>query len=198
MKNWISVFISLAFLLSAPLSHAQSDLSPNCTTTEKIHYSKTARIPTTLGYEQAREAILVALGQVDIDVSWARDTFAGRWFFEYEDDFALYAGYSVRSHYLQVAILIDADKVTSIVCDSRNLDQKPKSIHRKVPGWKGTLDDNIRIALGQAAEYYRDHPTNEQEDGMATQLENLNSLRRSGVLTDEEYRELRQRVIDKQ
>ena len=84
------------------------------------------------------------------------------------------------------------------MCDSRNLKQRSRYIHRKVPGWKGTLDDNIRIALGQAAEYYRNHPTNEQEEEMEKQLENLDSLRRSGVLTDEEYREMRQRVIDKQ
>lgn len=159
----ITLLTCLAFLFSVPLM-AQSNFPPSCTTTEKIRFARTARIPPTLSRELTREAILVALGYADIDVSWARDTFAGQWFFEFEDEFALYGGYSVRSHYLQVAILMDEGKVTSIVCDSRNLKQKPKSIHRKVPNWKGTLDDNIRIALGQAAEYYRNHPTNEQEE----------------------------------
>ena len=151
-----------------------------------------------MGHDQVREAILVALGYADVDVSWARDTFKGQWHYEIEDEYALYAGYSIRTHYLQVAILIDEDKVTSIVCDSRNLKQKSRSIHRKVPVWKGTLDDNIRLALGQAAEYYRKHPANEQVDDMAEELEKLSSLRRSGILTDEEYRTLRQRVIDSQ
>jgi hypothetical protein len=198
MKKEFAVFMSLAFLFAMPLSYAQDLIPPSCTTTEKIHFARSARIPPELNSERVREAVLVALGYADVDVSWARDTFAGQWFFEFQDEFAIYAGYSVRSHYLQVAVLIEQDKVTSIVCDSRNLKQSAKSIHRKVPGWKGTLDDNIRIALGQAAEYYRRQPTNEKDEAMATQLENLNSLRRSGVLTNEEYENLRQRVIDQE
>jgi len=194
----ISVLIGFVILCNAPQSYAQTVYPPDCTATAKVHFARAARIPPNLPPEKVHEAILVALGYADVNASWARSTFAGQWFFEYQDEFALYAGYSARNHYLQIAILVGEDKVTSIVCDSRNLDQKPRSIHRKVPGWKGTLDDNIRIALGQAAEYYRRHPINEQEEEMATQLENLNSLRRSGVLTNEEHKELRQRIIDKQ
>jgi len=185
-------------LLLAQISYAQDVIPPDCTTTEKIHFSRTAKIPSALNGEQAREAVLVALGYADVDASWARDTFDGQWFFEFQDEYAIYAGYSVRSHYLQVAVMIDDEKITTIVCDSRNLKQSEKKIHKKVPGWKGTLDDNIRIALGQASEYYRLHPINAQEADMVSALENLESLHRTGVLTDQEYKQLRQRVIDKQ
>jgi hypothetical protein len=189
--------LSLVCLILVQTSYAQDVIPPDCTTTEKIHFSRTTRIPSALSGEQAREAILVALGYADVDASWARDTFDGQWFFEFQDEYAIYAGYSVRSHYLQVAVMLDGEKVNSIVCDSRNLKQSEKKIHRKVPGWKGTLDDNIRIAFGQAAEYYRNHPTSSQEGEMAAELENLDSLRRSGVLTDEEYKTLRQLVFDR-
>ena len=196
MTNRFAYFLGLTLLFLAPFGHAQSQIPPDCTTTEKIHFARTARVPQILSDDQVREVVLVALGYADVDASWVRNTFTGQWFFEFEDEFAMYAGFSVRSHYLQVAITLEDGKLTSVVCDSRNLKQKAGSIHRKVPGWKGTLDDNIRVALGQAAEYYRKNPVNSEEEAMAKELENLESLHRSGVLTDEEYTKLRQRVID--
>lgn len=197
MNKHIPVLIGLVLCCSSLPSYSQSDFPPTCTTTEKIHFPISARIPPNLSREQTREAVLVALGYADVNVSWARDFFSGQWFFELEDDYAIYAGYSVRSYYLQIAVLLDDSVVTTIVCDSRNLDQSARKIHRKVPVWKGTLDDNIRLALGQAAEYYRRHDQNEGAIDMAKELENLESLRRSGVLTDDEYETLRQRVIDR-
>jgi len=198
MKIMLLATASIALLLSSMTSNAQISLPPDCTTSEKIQYSRSSRIPPVLSREQAREAVLVALGYSDLQVSWAKDTFSGQWFFEFEDEFAMYAGYAVRNHYLQVAIFLEEDRLTTIVCDSRNLKQKSYSIHRKVPGWKGTLDDNLRLALGQASEYFRAQSEEDVAAEIATQLDNLESLRRSGVLTDEEYRELRSRIIDEQ
>lgn len=189
-----SIGCVLLFLLVT--NSALGDVPATCTTSERIQFTTNFNIPPSLDSEQAREAVLVALGSADVDASWARDTFAGQWFYEYEDEDALYAGYSVRSHYLRVAVMLGDSEVTTIVCDSRNLKQTEKKIHRKVPGWKGTLDDNIRLALGQAADYYRNHPVDEEEDELAAKLDSLDSLRRSGVLTEQEYRKLRQRVID--
>ena len=187
---------TLAFMFCCVPLDAHSAIPESCTTTERIHFPTTSSTPPTLAPEQIREAVLVALGSADVDVSWARQTFTGQWFYEYEDEEALYAGYTIRSHYLRVAIILDSGELTTIVCDSRNLDQTKKKIHRKVPGWKGTLDNNIRIALGQAAEYYRNHPVSKKEGNMAVKLDNLESLRKSGVLTEQEYSGLRQRILD--
>ena len=184
------MLIASSYLVLAPYAPAQVVTPGACTTNERIHY------PTELSHKQARDAVLVSLGYADVDVSWARDTFAGQWFFEYEDEDTIYAGYSVRSHYLRIAIVVGEKAITTIVCDSRNLKQTERKIHRKVPLWKGTLDDNIRMALGQASEYFRRHSADQQDVDMATKLENLESLRRSGVLTNEEYETLRQRVIE--
>ena len=186
-------FVSLCLVFT---NSALGESPKTCTTTERIQFPTTFNIPPSLSTDQAREALLVALGSADVDASWARDTFAGQWFYEYEDEDALYAGYSARSHYLRVAVILEENKVKTIVCDSRNLKQTERRIHRKVPGWKGSLDDNIRIALGQASAYYRNHPVDEEEGDLAEKLDNLESLRRSGVLTEKEYKELRQRVID--
>lgn len=195
MKRTTLVAVLMATILVSSVGRTQSPFSDYCTTTEKIQFLKTHRIPSALGPEQVREAILVALGSADVEVSWARDTFAGQWFFEYQDDPVIYAGYSVRSHYLQVAILLDKDSITTVVCDSRNLNQSEKKIHRKVPGWKGTLDDDLRIAMGQAAEYYRQITPEPEDNSLEAQLGHLNVLHEAGVLTEQEYRDMRQRIL---
>lgn len=187
---------TLGYFLLLPYAVAEVTAPASCTTNDRTYYPTSTTLPSNLSYEQTRDAVLVALGYADVDVSWARDTFAGQWFFEYEDADAIYAGYSVRSHYLRTAILIGDTTITTIVCDSRNLKQTERKIHRKVPGWKGTLDDNIRIALGQASEYFRKNADTQENFDLANKLENLESLRRSGVLTNEEYETLRRRVID--
>ena len=196
MKSTREAAIGFALLSLIVTNSALGETPATCTTSEPIQFETTFNIPPSLDYEQAREAVLVALGSADVDASWARDTFAGQWFYEYEDEDAVYAGYSVRSHYLRVAVILGGSEIATIVCDSRNLKQTERKIHRKVPGWKGTLDDNIRVALGQASAYYRDQAVDEEEVDMATKLDNLESLRRSGVLTEQEYTELRKRVVD--
>ena len=196
MKEDNLAAILLTFLFASSLSHAQ-DLTPtDCTTADTIQFANSMRVPQELNSKQVHDVVLVALGSADVEVSWARDTFDGQWFLEYQDDSVMFAGYSVRSHYLQVAIMFADDKITTIVCDSRNLNQSDRKIHRKVPGWKGTLDDNIRIAMGQAAEYYRQQPKSESDESLASRLDHLNALQRSGILTDEEYRDLKQRILD--
>ena len=127
----------------------------DCTTSEKIWYTQRTHVPETLSLESVREAVLTALGKSSSDPSWFTQNLKGQWFFEHDTGDVLYAGLSVRSHYLQLAISYDSTEVVSIVCDSRNLKQSKRSIHRKVPGWKQKVDARIRMELGKAAEQLR-------------------------------------------
>jgi hypothetical protein len=112
-------------------------------------------------------------------------TFTGQWFFEYETDDAVYAGYKVRAHYLSTAVVFTDDGVWTLLCNSSNMDQKERSIHRKAPLWKGTLDGNIRIELGKAT------PKRAELEPIRSSLASLKDM---NVITADEYEDLMARL----
>ena len=155
MKETVAGILLVAFAASTYGAAENTSYWGDCTTSEKIWFTQRTRVPGSLSLETVREAILVSLGKSSSDPSWATQQLKGQWFFEHDTDDTLYAGLSIRSHYLQLAIRYDSTEVVSIVCDSTNLKQSRRSIHRKVPGWKQQLDTRIRIALGKAGELVR-------------------------------------------
>ena len=187
---------SLMLLCACATNSPQGPFPAECTASKEIWHEFTASIPPDLNDQQAREAIEVSLQGPDV---LTRETSANpdrEWRYEYQDDDAIYAGLTVRSHYLRAAIMLDTDEVRSIVCDSRNLRQSNWSIHRNVPIWKAFLDDNIRIALRQAAENYEDSSFQGVDERTRTQTNYLNALFEWGILTKEEHEQIMQRVAD--
>jgi hypothetical protein len=187
-------------LLPIAVNVTAENLGEDCTTTEKIQYPTSIKTPTELNFDEKREAVMIVLGNASPDSSWPTEVtnqFKGQWFYEYQTGNIVYAGLTIRSHYLQIAIDITPTELTTIVCNSRNLKQTEKKIHRKVPLWKDRLDSDFRIALGNASRY---SGTRMYEDGisdsLAENLSKLNELHKSGVLTDEEFAMLKQRLIN--
>ena len=129
----------------------------SCTTNERIY--KTSVIRTSKPPEEKRDAILKALGVSTSDPHFNVKHFKGQWFYETEDEHAVYAGYNIRKHYLSVAVIYSENNIITIVCDSANLRQKPYSIHRKAEPWKDDLNVRIRLELGkQDFENYEEQP----------------------------------------
>ena len=188
---------ALVLFLGVGANGNAADLSAlDCTTTEKIRFAETMRGSPDLNRDLVREAVLVVLGKAAVNPAYSTRQFKGRWAFESEQDNVIYAGLNVRSHYLQLAVVLENNAVTTVVCDSQNLKQKKRSIHRKVPAWKLRFDTDIRTALGQAALLAR---TNHNDDTGASskQLNWISKLRNDGILTDQEYSDIKQRILNK-
>jgi len=196
MRKGIITVTSLTLLCACATNSPQEPSPAECTASKSIWHEFTEPIPPNLNDRQARAAIEVSLRGPDILTHEKSDNPNWEWRYEYQDDDAIYAGLTVRSHYLRTAVILDAEEVRSIVCDSRNLDQGRYSIHRNVPIWKAVLDDNIRIALRQAAENQEDSSFNGVNELTKTQRNHLNALSEWGILTKAEYEQLMQRVTD--
>jgi len=158
-------------------------------------------VPTGLDLEQVNRAIRTALGgeySVRSD-RWVDQEIKGQWYFEGQGDRLIYGGFSVRSHYLQLAITYDETEVISVVCDSINLKQTSSSIHRKVPQWKTRLDSKIRQELGQVSGLadMQDPGTKLAIDELADDLVKLDGLRKAGVISVDEFTALKERAIER-
>ena len=160
----------------------------NCTTNEHIYFPTTIRTDVA-SIDRRKEAVRRALGISSSNPDYVTHMFNGQWFFEYENQNVVFAGYKIRSHYLQVAILLGGDQVTTILCNSSNLKQKKKSIHRKAPLWKEAIDSNIRIELGRESTV-NDDSSNEIEYAQ------LDSLYEKGFILEDEYLAIRKRIND--
>lgn len=196
MKNGVVTAISLVFLCACAASSPQGSVPSECTASKHILYEFVEPIPSHLNNQQAREAVMMSLKGSGVVPGWANTPFAGEWRYEYQEDRAIYAGLTIRSHYLRSAIMFDGKAAKSVICDSRNLDQGPRSIHRNVPTWKAVLDDNIRIAMRQAAEHYETPSFDASNDKSRIQTTHLNALYESGILTKKEYEEFKQRITN--
>jgi hypothetical protein len=196
MKKVIFPAVILALLCACATNSPQGLVPSECTASKSIWYEFIEAIPSHLSNQQAREAVMVSLQNSGVRPTSISQSFPGEWRYEYHKGGAIYAGLTVRSHYLRTAITLDADTVRSIVCDSRNLGQGRWTIHRNVPTWKAVLDDNIRIAMRQAAEYHEDRPIEVSNDNVSLQMNYLDALFESGILTRKEYQEMKQRVTD--
>ena len=128
----------LAGLFSPFLNGWASDISARyCDASPAIQHRTVIRVPDELLLPSVRQAVLEGISTAN----------KGRWYLEDENGPVVYAGTTVRSHYLQLAIIYDFREINSIVCTSDNLKQTETRIHRKVPGWKGRVDTAIRQAL---------------------------------------------------
>ena len=126
-----------------------------------------------------------ALGAATTQPNYATQNFKGQWYYEYDSEDAVFAGFQVRSHYLNVAIIYDSSGLITIICNSDNMKQKEKSIHRKAPLWKNTLDSKIRAALSNSL---RESKSNR------IYLKNLTGLYQNGFVTKEEYEAIKKRI----
>jgi hypothetical protein len=203
------LIILLAVLLTTPVAaETESPFEANCTTSSKVQYPEVIPVPSDLEYAEINRAIQSALGSnYNIESgSYVSREITGEWFSEYQDDKITYAGLTVRNHYLQLAIYADLQNVTTIVCNSNNLKQKSRSIHRKVPSWKSRLDNSIRIELARAASSDTAEATNtnalvdSNESATSTsksastivnELTELGDLLAAGLITEDEYNRLK-------
>jgi len=171
----------------------ESFYHPDCTTTEKIQYLEVIRLNDNMSEDDTRGAILKSLGYSSSDTSGTVKQYEAQWFYEYSEANVIFAGYTVRSHYLQVVIEHDEEAVSTIVCDSLNLKQSKSRIHRKVPLWKAQLDSRIRVALGRASEKLRAASTE-----LNRELADLKNLHDKKIITDAEFVELKARIVGKE
>ena len=198
------LLVALAMLsLGVNAQEGVETLYSECTTTEKIYYTENFTLPDDLNKHNFRDAVYYALGNVysAADGGFISDQKAGEWYYESEADDVIYAGIDIRQHYLQVAISYSDDRLESVVCDSRNLKQSNRSIHRKVPGWKATLDAEIRMALRRAASAETIKDTQGGAGGRSavsaiTELERLDKLRDQGVISAAEFDLLKAELLE--
>jgi len=122
-----------------------------CTTNESIYFETKIRVNDSIGKDLKKDAVLRAVGYSTSNPDFVVKTFTGQWFYEYENEDAIFIGYKVRSHYLSVAVIYTPEGLSTIVCNSDNLKQKKWSIHRKAAPWKGTLDTAIRIEISNTS-----------------------------------------------
>jgi len=137
-------------VLVATIFSAQAMAAPQCTTTEVIQFPYT--IPASeFTAEQQRRIVEAAVYYKRTEPKW--DDYlspSNAWKYERESDGVIYIGMNRRSHYLQIAATLSDAGITTIVCDSSDLKQKETSIHKKVPGWKDTLDKEIALRAQRA------------------------------------------------
>jgi len=214
------MILMLAVLATLPAAAADKDndtlpFEAKCTTSAKIQYAEVITVPAGLEYSDVYGAIQEALGSNynTNSGSYVSREIVGEWFYEYDADQVIYAGLTVRSHYLQLAIYADTESVTTIVCDSNNLRQKSSSIHRKVPNWKSRLDSTIRVELGQAMSGNRAEAENQaiikdaneskavnrpakSSSDIVAELFKLAELQQAGLITIEEYNNLKAALLE--
>lgn len=196
MKNKNITAISLVLLCACATNPPQGPFPSECTASQHIWHEFVEPIPSHLNGHQARDAVMMSLQGSGVLPDWANTPFSGDWRYEYQEDGTIYAGLTIRSHYLRSAIMFDGKAARSIVCDSRNLDQSRRSIHRNVPTWKAVLDDNIRIAMRQAAEHYKSLSFDASNGEFRIQSTHLDALYQSGILTKNEYEEIKKRITN--
>ena len=180
------VFIAFSLLIENVMANRiPTSVYSMCTTNSRIYNQKSIHSPMNLSKKQKRVAVLKALGIADSSAGFAVKNFKGQWFYEHDSEDAIFASYTIRSHYLNVAVIYTPQGLDTIICNSTNLKQTAKSIHRKAPVWKDTLDNNIRIELSDTARFSK--PT---KKGLA-ELKELHSI---GVVTDKEFSEMKKRI----
>ena len=138
--------------------------------------------------------------------TWVNGEIKGQWYYEDERENVVFAGLNVRSHYLQLAISYNDQSLRSIVCDSHNLRQSSRSIHRKVPAWKARFDSKLKMELGRVAAQQqapsegqsRPRSGNGKSDivSLAEELSALGKLRDDGLLTEDEFAALKARALE--
>jgi len=88
------------FVFPASASGLPEEVVSTCTTNEAIYNTTDLRGAPNLTLSEKRNAVRRALGTSSSDPDFNTHMFKGQWFLEYETDDAIYAGYKVRSHYL--------------------------------------------------------------------------------------------------
>ncbi len=183
--NKFSILLFSAFSLNAVAGDIPQSVKDECTTNRSIYFETEMRVNEGLEKEAKRSAILKALGESTSNPGTAVKTFKGQWFYEYENEDAVFSGYKIRSHYLSVAIIYTPRGLSTIVCNSQNLKQTESSIHRKASPWKGTLDTNIRIEISNISR---------AENRSVNYMDKLDALKNSGFVTDGEYARIKKRI----
>jgi hypothetical protein len=185
----LGVFAGSAFA-ATKVEETEPPFQADCTTTPKIQFLERMRISDNMDSDATREAVLVALGKSTSNPNWATQNLKGQWYYEYGSEELLYSGLSIRSHYLQLAIHYDDKAVSTIVCNSINLDQTEKKIHKKVPLWKAMLDSRIRMQLGKASENIRT-----AGPGVSREIADLQNLHDKGLITDAQFEEIKESIV---
>jgi hypothetical protein len=193
MKKLIATFVLAACVGSVygakTAEGPELPFPANCTTTEKIQFLRRMNVPENMGLEATRDAVLIALGKSTSDPNWAQQNLKGQWYYEYSTEDIVYAGLTIRGHYLRLAIHYDEEVVSTIICDSVNLDQSKNSIHRKVPLWKQPLDSRIGMELGKSSEAIR-----VAGPKVSRELADLQNLHQKGIITDVQFAEAKDRI----
>lgn len=170
---WLLTVISFAHANEIPQS-----VVDECTTNSKTYHMSQIRSSSGTTRDQKRAAVLKALGISTSNPSLSTHNFTGQWFYERESGDAVYTGYKIRSHYLSVAVVYADEGLVTLLCDSLNMKQGERSIHKKAPLWKGTLESNLRIELGKVAVI---------SNSTSPSIESLNQLLSQGLISQEEY-----------
>ena len=147
----LAVLLLSVFSINAIANDIPQSVIDECTTNESIYFETKIRVNDGVGKDLKKAAVLEAAGYSTSDPDFVAKTFNGQWFHEYENEDAIFIGYRVRSQYLSIAVIYTPEGFSTIVCNSDNLKQKKKSIHRKAAPWKGTLDSAIRIEISNVS-----------------------------------------------
>jgi hypothetical protein len=183
----------IPLLVCVFLAATNAYAEPVCTTSAKIQFPDT--ISTAgLTAEQQKQVVYAALYSNMSEPRWDDiEPPKGVWRFVSETDGVIYAKLDKGSWYLQAAISPDAESLSTIVCNSEGLKQTETSIHRNTPKHKARLDSALGGRVEKALEMgMPDSPP----EGVEGDLKYLDSLKQSGFVTDDEYANIRQRLLD--
>ena len=145
--SWNDTKLLWEKLLIGGLPYPDVSFDSQCSTKPKIQAVEFIPVPPNMKSKDVREAILLSLGKT-ANPNWVMIAMMkNQWFFEKAEGEVVYAGFSVRTHYLQLAAHHDQDQITTIVCDSINLDQDDNSIHHNVEIWKQEFDEKLKSVL---------------------------------------------------
>ena len=181
-----ALFLTGAGLLATnKADEIPSTVIEECTTNSSIYNPSQIRTNSNVSIVLKRAAVFAALGHSTSKANFTTSVFKGQWFYEFESGNTIYAGYNIRSHYLNVAVNFNEKGIKTIICNSKNLKQTEDSIHKKARLWKETLDTKIRIELSNATP---------KLNVIDADLQNLTSLHKKGFITDEEFTAIKDRI----
>lgn len=144
---------------------------------------------------------------------------SNHWFIEEIKPDSVIIGFNKDNYYFNVEYLIEENQIVQRIVDSWNLRQTEKEIHPTVFRWLGELETNVKKSMGRS---FLPQPDETSQDNAATELNlsgsvgeckslssqststeiigrklrELQNLRKDGVITENEFQERRQPLMD--
>ena len=95
-----------------------------CTTAPSTYFESKIEPDNSMNAESMRSIAITVLGKTTSK--------KGQWFYEKENENIIFSGYKTRDLYLNVAIIVTENEISTVVCDIKNLNQRNVLNQRKL------------------------------------------------------------------